>query len=53
MLTLDDRFEAIVADMVPEAKMRPFEEPDPGSPVPAAEPAGDTPAEEEPKEEEK
>ncbi|MFL1376670.1 MULTISPECIES: hypothetical protein [unclassified Nocardiopsis] len=53
MLTLDDRFEAIVADVMPDAKMRPYQEPDPEGPVPAGEPDGDVPAEEEPKEEEK
>lgn len=53
MLTLDDRFEAIIADAMPEAKMRPYQEPDPEAPVPAGEPGGEVPAETEPKEEEK
>ncbi|WP_306369550.1 hypothetical protein [Nocardiopsis sp. CC223A] len=29
MLTLDDRFEAIIADAMPEAKMVPVQEPEP------------------------
>ncbi|MFD6095028.1 hypothetical protein ACFVWN_09440 [Nocardiopsis flavescens] len=52
MLTLDDRFEALVADAVPQAKMRPFQEPDPEVPAPVGEPV-EPPAEEVPKEEEK
>ncbi|MDE3724482.1 hypothetical protein PWG71_24080 [Nocardiopsis sp. N85] len=63
MLTLDDRFGAIVADGMPEAKMRPYQEPDPVAPapaypepdpvapVPAEEPRQGMPVEEVPKEE--
>ncbi|CAL9493512.1 hypothetical protein SUDANB121_03305 [Nocardiopsis dassonvillei] len=53
MLTLDDRFEAIVADVAPGAKMRPFQEPDPQVPAPAGEPDREVPAGAEPGEEEK
>ena len=52
MLTLDDRFEAIIAGAVPEAKMRPYQEPDPKAPVPAEVPGEGVPAEGEPEEEE-
>ncbi|WP_190318452.1 hypothetical protein [Nocardiopsis listeri] len=34
MLTLDERFEAIVAGVAPEAKMRPMEEPIPKEATP-------------------
>ena len=39
MLTLDERFEAIVAGVTPEAKMQPMEEPTPkeGAPKEAEE----------------
>jgi len=29
MLTVDERFEAIIADVTPQAKMNPLREPDP------------------------
>lgn len=47
MLTMDEQFEAIVTDVAPAAKIRPFQEPDPTKPVPAEEkPAEGVPAEE-------
>ncbi|NKZ01526.1 hypothetical protein [Nocardiopsis alborubida] len=45
MLTVDEEFEAIVADVAPEAKGIPYQEPIPGRPVPAEEPAEAVPAE--------
>ncbi len=53
MLTLDDRFEEIVADAMPEAKMQPYREPEPEpvKPVPAEHPEEGVPAEEKPAEE--
>ncbi|MFY7069974.1 hypothetical protein ACOQFV_29295 [Nocardiopsis changdeensis] len=53
MLTLDDRFEEIVADAMPEAKMQPYREPEPEpvKPVPAERPDEGVPAEEKPAEE--
>ncbi|MFD6950504.1 MULTISPECIES: hypothetical protein [unclassified Nocardiopsis] len=53
MLTVDEEFEAIVADAAPEAKIRPFQEPDPTKSAPAEEqPAQDAPVEEKPAQEE-
>lgn len=52
MLTVDEEFEAIVADVVPEAKLSPFQEPDPTKLAPAEEkPVESAPAEEKPVEE--
>ncbi|WP_285734561.1 hypothetical protein [Nocardiopsis sp. ATB16-24] len=55
MLTVDDRFEAIVADVSREVradKMQPYQEPDPTKPAPAEEkPGQSTPAEEKPTQE--
>ncbi len=34
MLTVDERFEAIIADVTPQAKMNPLREPDPEKAVP-------------------
>jgi hypothetical protein len=49
MLTVDEQFEAIVADVSPSAKMRPFQEPDPekGSPTEGV-PEEEAPTEETP-----
>ncbi|MFW6642181.1 hypothetical protein ACOALZ_19335 [Nocardiopsis algeriensis] len=47
MLTVDERFEALVAEIGPEAKMVPLQEPDPEKPTPAEQaPAEGAPAEE-------
>ncbi|WP_170293744.1 MULTISPECIES: hypothetical protein [Nocardiopsis] len=52
MLTWDEEFEAIVADVAPDAKISPFQEPDPTKSAPAEEqPAESAPAEEKPAEE--
>ncbi len=52
MLTVDEEFEAIVADVVPEAKLSPFQEPDPTKLAPAEEkPVESAPAEDKPVEE--
>ncbi len=52
MLTVDEEFEAIVADVAPEAKLSPFQEPDPSKPAPAEEkPAESAPGEEKPSQE--
>ncbi|WP_197285863.1 hypothetical protein [Nocardiopsis sp. NRRL B-16309] len=50
MLTVDERFEAIVADVAPDAKMVPFQEPtDPEKSAPAeGAPEETAPAEEKP-----
>ncbi len=37
MLTIDDQFEAIVADVAPAARMEPYKEPDPETTAPAEE----------------
>ncbi|MFE3461426.1 hypothetical protein ACFXKD_28105 [Nocardiopsis aegyptia] len=51
MLTVDEQFEAIVADVSPSAKMRPFQEPDPEKSAPAeGSPEEGVPAEETPDE---
>lgn len=42
MLTVDEQFEAIVADVAPAAKMEPYQEPDPEHVAPAEE-EGETP----------
>lgn len=47
MLTVDEEFERIVAGVLPTAKMRPLEEPEPGKDQPDEEP----PAEESPSQE--
>ncbi|WP_193373309.1 hypothetical protein [Nocardiopsis xinjiangensis] len=47
MLTVDEEFERLVADVRPAAKMRPLEEPEPGKSTPEEE----SPQEEAPSEE--
>lgn len=49
MLTVDEQFEAIVAEVAPVAKMDPYQEPAPKESVPAEQ--GDQPEEKEAKEE--
>lgn len=52
MLTVDEEFEAIVADIAPEAKISPYQEPDPTNPTPAEDvPVESAPAEDKPVEE--
>ncbi|WP_435112057.1 hypothetical protein [Nocardiopsis synnemataformans] len=57
MLTVDEEFEAIVADVAPEAKAVPYQEPSPVNPVPVegdpekAVPAEAAPSEEKPAQE--
>ncbi|WP_017573250.1 hypothetical protein [Nocardiopsis halotolerans] len=54
MLTVDEEFEAIVADVsrdVRADKMQPYQEPDPSKPAPSAPPVESSPEEEKPAEE--
>jgi hypothetical protein len=50
MLTVDEQFEAIVADVSPSARMEPYQEPEPETAAPVKE-EGDAP--EKPKKEDK
>lgn len=52
MLTVDEQFEAIVAEVAPVAKLNPYQEPNPEQGSPSEEkPAESAPAEEKPSEE--
>ncbi|GHD31920.1 hypothetical protein GCM10007147_35010 [Nocardiopsis kunsanensis] len=48
MLTVDEEFERLVADVRPAAKMRPLEEPEPGKDAPEEHPSEEHPSEETP-----
>ncbi|MFJ9558032.1 hypothetical protein ACIRPH_29865 [Nocardiopsis sp. NPDC101807] len=53
MLTVDERFEAIIADAIPAARMNPLREPDPEQRTPVEQkPAESAPEQEKPSQEE-